>query len=62
MKVLYAVKKGEPDYMEQLITDCEKQIPEAKKWAEQNGFDRFRIATYSDNPEPPDFAGTVNKL
>jgi len=59
-KVLYAVQKGEPDYMEQIITEHEDRIPEARKWAEENGFDRFRIATYSDVPEMPDFAAAIN--
>lgn len=62
MKVLYAVKKGEPDWAEQIITEYEDRIVAARKWASENGFDRFRIATYSDELEFPDFAGTVRKL
>jgi len=62
VKVLYAVKKGEPDWAERIITEYEDRIVAARKWAEQNGFDRFRIATYSDEPEFPDFKKTINKL
>lgn len=57
MKILFGVKVGEPDWAEQLITEQEEQIPAARKWAGENGFDRFRIAEIDDNP--PDFAGTV---
>lgn len=60
MKVLYATKIGEPEYMEQLITEVEDRIPAASAWAQQNGFDRLRIATYSDEPERPDFTKVLN--
>jgi len=58
--ILYAVKKGEPKYMEVIITTDPEKIEEAKLWAEKNGFDRFRIANI-DLGEKPDFVGTVNK-
>lgn len=58
MKILLAVKIGDPDYMEQLITEQEDQIPNASKWAIENGFDRLRIAHIDDTP--PDFAKTIN--
>lgn len=58
-KVLFAVKVGEPDWAEQLITEQENRIEEARKWAGENGFDRFRIAEI-DLSTPPDWAKTVN--
>jgi len=60
-EVLWAVKKGEPDYMEQIITAKPEKIEEAKKWAEANGFDRFRIATVNMNKKP-NFAKVVEKM
>jgi len=58
--ILYAVKKGQPKYMEEIITTNPEKIEEARKWAEENGFDRFRIAKI-DLGEKPDFIGTINK-
>ena len=60
MKVLWAVKIGEPDYMEEVITEDQSKIESAKKQAEQNGYNRFRIAIYSDIPEKPDFVRSLN--
>ena len=56
-KILWAVKKGEPDYNEQIITENEERIEDAKKWATENGFDRFRIQVL-DLSTPPDFKKT----
>lgn len=56
-KVLFAVKKGDPDYMEVLITENPKVIEKAKEWAAANGYDRFRVATI-DMKEAPDFKKT----
>lgn len=61
MKVLFAVKIGEPDYMEEVITENELQIEQAKKWAEENGYDRFRIANINME-NPPDFTKALNPL
>lgn len=58
--VLWGTKVGEPDYKEQLITENENQIEAAKKWAEQNGFDRLRIQNL-DLSTPPDFKKTFGK-
>lgn len=56
-KMLWAVKIGDEDWQEQIITTDEKRIPDARKWAEQNGFNRFRV---SDVPQgAPDFRKTV---
>lgn len=56
-KVLFAVKDGDEDWQEVLITEVEARIEAAKTWAEANGFGRFRVAEIGDGP--PDFAGTV---
>lgn len=61
MKILYATRKGEPEYMEQLITEVEARIPDAQRWAEENGFDRFRIADYTPGGTP-DFTNVLNPL
>lgn len=57
MKVLFAVKIGDEDWQEKLITEQESQIEPAKAWALANGFDRLRIAEIADGV--PDFAATV---
>jgi hypothetical protein len=59
MKILYAVKKNDPDYMEEIITTNEEVIDKARTWAIENGFDRFRVATFTDG-ERPDFISTIN--
>tara|TARA_B100001063_G_C16776926_1_gene566338 strand:- start:399 stop:647 length:249 start_codon:yes stop_codon:yes gene_type:complete len=53
--VLYGLKKNEPDYMEELITSTHdiKKFNNAKEWAMENGFVKFRVATF--NGEPPNF-------
>jgi len=57
-KILFAVKVGEPDYAEQLITEVESRIPGASDWARKNGFDRLRVAEIADGP--PDFTKVLN--
>jgi hypothetical protein len=59
MKILFATRKGNPDWMEELITEVEERIPEATKWAEENDFDRIRIAEI-DLTEKPDFVHAIN--
>jgi hypothetical protein len=59
MKVLFAVKKGDADWDEQVITEVESRIESAKTWAAANGFDRFRVAEININ-EAPDFSKTLN--
>jgi len=59
--ILYAVKKGAEDRQEEIIT-CTKdkaRLAKARKWAEEQGFDRFRTTTYSG--EAPDFTRVLNK-
>lgn len=58
-KILWAVKKGDPHWKEQIITEKEERIEDAKKWAIANGFDRFRISTI-DLKEKPDFKKTFD--
>lgn len=56
MKILFAVKIGDEDWQEQLITEVEERIEAASEWAKANGFDRLRVVEVSDEPEMPDFA------
>lgn len=58
--VLYGCKIGQPDYMEEVITEHEDRIEAARKWAENNGYDRLRVATI-DLGTPPDFKKTINR-
>jgi len=57
-KILFAVRIGEPDYMEELITEQSDKIEEASAWARANGFDRLRVAVV-DLGAKPDFVGAV---
>ena len=59
-KVLFAVKVGDPDWAECLITEHEDRIEPASKWARENGYDRLRVAEIDDGP--PDFASTVKDI
>lgn len=58
--VLWAVKKGAPDYAEEVLYQCQgytnlEQLKErGEQWAEQNGYDRLRIAVI-DMTTAPDF-------
>ncbi len=58
MKVLFAVRKGDEDWQEQLITEVESRIYAASAWAFANGFNRLRIATFDD--KAPDFTKTIS--
>lgn len=60
MKILFAVKIGNEDWQEELITEDESRIEAASKWAVDNGFDRLRVAEIDLN-EKPDFTKTINK-
>jgi hypothetical protein len=59
MKILFAVKIGNEDWQEELITEDELFIEEASKWALKNGFNRLRVAEIYLN-ERPDFTKTIN--
>lgn len=58
--VLWGVKKGDPDWEEVIITNKSENIEKAKKWAEENGFDRLRVSNIDMN-EAPDFTKTFAK-
>lgn len=60
MKILFAVRIGNEDWQEQLITENEHRIEAASAWARENGFDRLRIAEI-DLSAPLDF-GSVSML
>lgn len=63
--LLYGCKKGEPDYMEEILYQCRgyTNIEELKNkgqdWADKNGYDRIRISVV-DLSTPPNFEQTVN--
>lgn len=54
MKILFAVRVGNEDWREEVITEDEDRIEAAKEWASANGFDRFRVAEI-DLDTPPKF-------
>jgi hypothetical protein len=60
VKVLFAVRIGNEDWQEELITEVADRIASASEWALKNGFDRLRVADI-DETTPPDFAATVKK-
>ena len=59
MKALFGTRKENEDWQEELITENEDKFTEAMAWAEENGFDRFRIVTVDGSV--PDFAGCVRR-
>lgn len=59
--VLWATKKGMPDWEEQMITNNPDVIEDAKKWALANGFDRIRVSKI-EMFEKPDFSKGINKM
>jgi len=58
MRILWATKKNEPEWKEQLITEQESNIEKATKWAIENGFDRLRVSDI-DLTDRPDFQGGI---
>ncbi len=60
MKVLFAVRQGNEDWQEELITEIEERIPAAREWAQANGFDRLRIAEI-DLDQRPDFTKALKR-
>lgn len=64
--LLYGCKKGEPDYMEEILfaqqgyVNKEKLLSKGKEWANKNGYDRLRIHVVNLN-EAPDFTKTIQK-
>lgn len=59
IKILFAVKIGNEDWQEELITEDESQINAASEWAIANGFDRLRVAEI-DLTKSSDFSKTIN--
>jgi hypothetical protein len=59
IQALFAVKIGDEDWQEQLITEVAERIPAASAWAKANGFDRLRVVTLDGSK--PDFAATVKR-
>ena len=59
--ILWAVKVGDEDWQEQIITTDESKIEEASNWAKENGYDRLRVAVI-DLGVKPDFPSTINKF
>ena len=57
--VLYGIRQGAEDWQEEIITTCRERETAARKWAEANGFDRFRVANYDDSP--PDFTNVLSR-
>jgi hypothetical protein len=57
--VLWATRKGDPDYAEQVIADTvdPAKIKAASAWAKGSGFDRLRVMV--SHGEHPDWASTV---
>jgi len=60
MTILWGVRVGAEAWQEEIITTNGAAIDAAKAWATANGFDRFRVASFADEPEAPDFAATIN--
>lgn len=60
VKVLYARKANEPEYMEELITENEDKFEAAKEWARGQGYTIFRVATI-ELDKTPNFGGTVTQ-
>ncbi len=59
-KIMWAVKCGEPDWKECIITELESQFADARLWCKQHDYDRIRIAEINIGT-PPDFVDTIKK-
>lgn len=58
-QTLWAVKIGDEDWQEVVITSTNsaERMAKAKAWAKANGYDRFRVVAF--NWEKPDFGKAV---
>jgi hypothetical protein len=58
--VLWAVKVGDANWQEQLITSTsdKAKVAKAREWAQANGFNRFRESHFDGTA--PDFTKTLN--
>ena len=59
--ILWAVKIGDEDWQEQIITTNANAIDKATKWAIENGFDRFRISFFNPDLRPFEPALLISK-
>lgn len=59
---LWGVKKGEPDYMEDLlyVSNAKENFDKVKQMASKDGYDRFRVSKV-DMMEKPDFTKAIKK-
>ena len=63
--ILWAVKIGDPDHMEEILYSCkgwvnkDEVMAKGKEWADKNGYDRLRIAEI-DLSVKPDFNKAIN--
>lgn len=58
--ILYAVKIGNADWQEEIITTNGAEpgvLEKARAWAESQGYDRFRVWTF--NGDAPEFGANV---
>lgn len=53
-KILWAVRVGNEDWQEEIITINASLHEKATEWAKANGFHKFRVS-YNDSSVPPDF-------
>lgn len=54
MRVLFAVRKGNEEWQEELITERAADadvLRDATEWAKTQGFHRFRTVEFSDQPD-----------
>lgn len=60
--VLWGTRKGDPEWMEQLITSTSdpNHLEKAKQWAKENDFVNLRTSIL-DGSTPPSFAKTINR-
>jgi len=56
--ILWGIKKGDPNWMQEIITNDKRNFERAKAWAKRNGFDRFRVAEI-DTSKEPNFTNTL---
>lgn len=65
--IIYGIKKGDPDYMSDIIMvwpkgkpkPNEKQMEKIKEIGKKKGYDRFDVRTV-DLSTPPDFKKAIN--
>jgi len=56
--ILWGIKKGDSNWMQEIITNDKSNFEKARAWAKRNGFDRFRVAEI-DTSKAPDFTNTL---